>query len=114
MFAPKPTYDEAAPTSKSADQLPSPRDVPPTGNLPPPPSRYNQRQQFFEQQQAHGGGPSRSSSGSGSSYDRLVDQTRNLSIKSPVPTKQEKPEDALFKDLVDFAKAKSSSSKPNR
>ncbi|KAI3460539.1 hypothetical protein Pfo_017202 [Paulownia fortunei] len=115
MFAPKPTYDEVAPTSKSAGQLPpAPWDVPATGNLPPPPSRYNQRQQFFEQQQVHGGGSSHSSSGSGSSYDSLVGQTQNLSIKSPVPTKQEKPEDALFKDLVDFAKAKSSSPKPYR
>ncbi|KAL3840058.1 hypothetical protein ACJIZ3_024649 [Penstemon smallii] len=94
LFAPKPTYD-----------------VPPTGNLPPPPSKHNKRQEFFEQ---HGGGTSHSSSGSGSSYDSLVGQTQNLSIKSPAPTEQGKPEDALFKDLVDFAKAKSSSPKPNR
>lgn len=110
MFAPKPTYDETAPTSKSADNLPSaPWDVP-AGNLPPPPAKYNQRQQFFEQ----GGGPSHSSSGSGSSYDSLVGQTQNLSIKTPPPSKPEKSEDALFRDLVDFAKAKSSSPKPNR
>ncbi|PIM98582.1 Cytosolic sorting protein GGA2/TOM1 [Handroanthus impetiginosus] len=106
MFAPKPTYDEAAATSK-----PSSHSAPAPGNLPPPPSRYNQRQQFFEQ---HGGGPSHSSSGSGSSYDSLVGQTQNLSIKPPATSKQEKPEDALFRDLVDFAKAKSSSPKPNR
>ncbi|KAG8378176.1 hypothetical protein BUALT_Bualt08G0110700 [Buddleja alternifolia] len=112
MFAPKPTYDEPAPTSISADPLPpAPWDAPATVNIPPPPSRHNQRQQFFEQ---HTGGPSRSSSGSGSSYDGLVGQTQNLSIKSPGSSKQEKPEDALFRDLVDFAKAKSSSPKPNR
>ncbi|GFQ01645.1 tom1-like protein 2 [Phtheirospermum japonicum] len=113
MFAPKPTYDENAPTSKSADHLPSaPWDAPPAArNIPPPPARYNQRQQFFEQ---HQGGPSRSSSESGSSYDSLVGQTQNLAIKPPAPSKPEKPEDALFRDLVDFAKAKSSSPKPNR
>lgn len=115
MFAPKPVYDEPAPTSKSADHLPSaPWDVPPATNLPPPPSRYNQRQQFFEQSQTPGGGPSRSSSESGSSYDSLVGQTQNLSLKSPTPSKPEQPEDALFRDLVDFAKSKSSSPKPNR
>ncbi|KAL0314381.1 UNVERIFIED_CONTAM: TOM1-like protein 3 [Sesamum angustifolium] len=92
----------------------SPWEVPAAGNIPPPPSRYNQRQQFFEQQHGHGGGPSRSSSGSGSSYDSLVGQTQNLSIKPPAASTQEKPEDALFRDLVDFAKAKSSSPKPNR
>ncbi|KAL0351551.1 UNVERIFIED_CONTAM: TOM1-like protein 3 [Sesamum calycinum] len=115
MFAPKPTHDEPAPSSKSADQLPpAPWEVPAAGNIPPPPSRYNQRQQFFEQQHGHGVGPSRSSSGSGSSYDSLVGQTQNLSIKPPAASTQEKPEDALFRDLVDFAKAKSSSPKPNR
>ncbi|XP_047981214.1 TOM1-like protein 4 [Salvia hispanica] len=114
MFAPTPAYDEPAPASKSADSLPSaPWDVPP-GNLPPPPSRYNQRQQFFEQGHTPGNGPSHSSSGSGSSYDSLVGQTQNLSIKPPAQSKPEKSEDALFRDLVDFAKSKSSSPKPNR
>lgn len=112
MFAPKATNDEPALVSKSAEQLPpAPWDVPPPKNLPPPPAKYNQRQQFFEQYQ---GGPSRSGSESGSSYDSLVGQTQNLSIKSPPPAKPEKPEDALFRDLVDFAKAKSSSPKSNR
>ncbi|CAK9140029.1 unnamed protein product [Ilex paraguariensis] len=112
MFMGKSNYSEPAPMSKSADQLPpAPWDVPSPGTLPPPPSRYNQRQQFFEQQYV---GASHSSSGSGSSYDSLVGQTQSLSLKS-TPTKQETTEDALFKDLVDFAKAKSSSSsKPNR
>lgn len=111
LFSSKPAYDEPAPMSKSPDHLPpAPWDAsPPAGNLPPPPSRHNQRQQYFEQQ--HG---SHSSLGSSSSYDSLVGQTQNLSIKSPASAKQEKPDDALFKDLVDFAKSKSSSPKTNR
>ncbi|GMN56439.1 hypothetical protein TIFTF001_025557 [Ficus carica] len=113
LFSEKPVYDEPAPTSRSADHVPpAPWESQSSGSLPPPPSRYNQRQQFFEQQHT-----SHSSSGSSSSYDSLVGQTQNLSLNSFAPTKQEKPEDALFKDLVDFAKAKSSSSstsKPNR
>ncbi|KAL2454354.1 Target of Myb protein 1 [Abeliophyllum distichum] len=115
MFTPKSTDDESAPKSKSADELPpAPWDIPAPGPLPPPPARYNQRQQFFEQN-SYGRGISHSSSGSGSSYDSLVGQTQNLSIKSPATTQQENSnEDALFKDLVDFAKAKSSSPKPNR
>ncbi|PRQ24953.1 putative target of Myb protein [Rosa chinensis] len=125
LFTGKPIYDEPAPRSKSIDGLPpAPWDaqapggsVSPGGSqspvsLPPPPSRYNQRQQFFEQQ---AGGAPQTSSGSGSSYDSLVGQTQNLSLNSSTPTKQVKQEDALFKDLVDFAKAKSSSSaNPNR
>ncbi|XP_051124170.1 TOM1-like protein 4 [Andrographis paniculata] len=116
MFAPKSTTDAPVPpASKSADYLPPTTwDAPAPGNLPPPPSRHNQRQQYFEHNNTFGGGPSNSSSESGSSYDSLVGQTQNLSIKSPAPSKQEKPEDALFRDLVDFAKAKSSSPKSNR
>ncbi|XP_059630610.1 TOM1-like protein 3 isoform X2 [Cornus florida] len=115
MFTGQPTYDEPAPMSKSADPLPpAPWDNPSPGILPPPPSKYNQRQQFFEQKQAFSGGPSHSSSGSGSSYESLVGQTQSLSLNSSTPTKKEKSEDALFKDLVDFAKSKSSSPKPNR
>nr|GEW68580.1 TOM1-like protein 4 [Tanacetum cinerariifolium] len=50
-------------------------------------------------------------SSSGSSYDGLLDQTRDLSLAS---AKKEKPaEDLLFQDLVDFAKAKPTTSKPN-
>ncbi|XP_021902605.1 TOM1-like protein 3 [Carica papaya] len=118
MFSGQPVYDEPSPLNKSAEPLPpAPWDTQPSGNLPPPPSRYNQRQQFFEQQHAFPGSATQSSSGSGSSYDSLVGQTQNLSINSSKPTKEVKPEDALFKDLVDFAKAKSSpssSSKSNR
>ncbi|XP_047340788.1 TOM1-like protein 4 [Impatiens glandulifera] len=101
MFTGKPAYEEPA-------LPPAPWDVPSTATaIPPPPSKYNQRQQFFEQQQGF-------SSGSGS-YDGLVEQTQKMNLKPSITTKQEKPEDALFKDLVDFAKAKSSSpSKGNR
>lgn len=96
----------------SNEQLPPPPwEVQSSGSLPPPPSKYDQRQQFFEQHQAFPGGISHGS-GSGSSYDELAGQTQNLSLNQPKrssPTaKQAKPEDALFKDLVDFAKAKSS------
>ncbi|KAL5776795.1 hypothetical protein ACOSP7_009721 [Xanthoceras sorbifolium] len=105
----QPIYDEPTPLSKSGEQLPAaPWDTQPAGILPPPPSKYNQRQQFFEQHAPL------SSSGSGSSTDSLVGQTQSLSLNPSNPTKKEKPEDALFKDLVDFAKSKSSSSKPNR
>jgi hypothetical protein len=84
------------------------------GFLPPPPSRYNQRQQFFGQHHSVPGGASNSSSGSGSSYDSLVGQTQSLSLNPSTPPKQARKEDALFKDLVDFARSKSSSpSKPN-
>ncbi|XVE83701.1 hypothetical protein DITRI_Ditri16bG0107800 [Diplodiscus trichospermus] len=83
-------------------------------NLPPLPSRFTQKRQFFEQQHGYTGGSSHSSNGSGSSYDSLVGQTQNLSLNSTIRTKQVKPEDVLFEDLVDFAKAKSSSSsRPN-
>ncbi|KAH1065188.1 hypothetical protein J1N35_030175 [Gossypium stocksii] len=116
MLSGQPIYDKPASLSKSADSEllpPAPWDTA-AGNLPPPPSKFNQRQQFFDQQHGYPGGSSNSSNGSGSSYDGLVGQTQNLSLNSTTPTKQEKPEDALFKDLVDFAKAKSSSSsKPN-
>ena len=111
-----PVFDEPAPSSiQSGDRLPpAPWDTQPAASLPPPPSRYNQRQQFFEQNLGVVGGASQSSSGSGSSYDSLAVQTQNLSLNSSTPPKQAKPEDALFKDLLDFAKSKSSSSsKPN-
>ncbi|KAL1561198.1 TOM1-like protein 4 [Salvia divinorum] len=105
---PPPPLSGADATSKSADALP------PAGNLlPPPPIRYNQRQQFFKQKRTNGGASSQSS---GSSLDSLVGQTKNLSLRSPpaAATEQEKADDALFRDLVEFAKAKSSSPRPDR
>ncbi|RDX69963.1 TOM1-like protein 3, partial [Mucuna pruriens] len=112
IFSSQPVYDEQpSSVDKSSEHLPpAPWDSQSTAILPPPPAKYNQRQQFFDKQ-----GASHSSSGSSSSSDSLVGQTQNLSLNSSTPTKQQKPEDALFKDLVDFAKSKtSSSSKPNR
>ncbi|KAM7518752.1 hypothetical protein LguiB_017714 [Lonicera macranthoides] len=111
-----PSDDFINPTASMFADEPSPAPAPAPaqaqapGYLPPPPSKHSQRVHFFEQ--------STSDSPSGSrSYDGLVGKTQNLSINSLTPTKKEKTEDALFKDLVDFAKAKSSpsaSSKPNR
>ncbi|KAH9691447.1 TOM1-like protein 3 [Citrus sinensis] len=111
-FSSGPLYDEPPPLSKSAEQLPpAPWDAQPAGSLPPPPSRYNQRQQFFEQNHAF---PGSSARGSAASYDSLVGQTQNLALNSPNPKKEEKPEDVLFKDLVDFARAKTSSSSTSK
>ncbi|GAA0153520.1 transporter [Lithospermum erythrorhizon] len=113
MFTSNPVHDELPPATKSADQvLPAPWGAPSPGFLPPPPSKHNQRQHFFEQHQT--GSPPLSSSGSGSSYDNFVEKTQNLSLNTSKPKKDEKAEDVLFKDLVDFAKSKSSSPKPPR
>lgn len=99
MFEKNPNYDEPNGASKSEKTPSAPWDSP----LPPPPSRYDQRQQYFQQ----------TGSGSTSPYNSLVGETRNMSRNSSTPPKQDKPEDALFKDLVDFAKSKSSASKSN-
>ncbi|VFQ94997.1 unnamed protein product [Cuscuta campestris] len=115
MFAPKSDRSGLDPLPKSTDHLPqASRNAPLAANLPPPPSRYNQRQHYFEQQHLYSGSASDSSKGSTTSYESLVGQAKSLSINPPNPTKQEKEEDVLFKDLVDFAKAKSSSKPSNR
>lgn len=87
-------------------------------SLPPPPARYGQRQQFFEQQHGFPGGSN------GDGYDELMTQTGSLSLNQrntenekiasvSTASRQPKPEDSLFKDLVDFAKKNPSSpSKP--
>ncbi|XP_004502554.1 TOM1-like protein 3 isoform X2 [Cicer arietinum] len=110
IFSRQPIYDDPSPPKSSEQLPPAPWDTQAPVVIPPPPSKYNQRQQFFEQK-----GSSHSSNGSSSSHESLVGQTQNLSLNSSsTPTKEQKPEDALFKDLVDFAKSKtSSSSKPN-
>ncbi|KAH0684766.1 hypothetical protein KY290_023475 [Solanum tuberosum] len=108
MFTGKNNHNESNSKATSADNLPpAPWDAPPPTALPPPPARYDQRQQYFEKHVSGGSPPAKTGS---TSYDNIVGQTKNLSINSSSPSKPEKPEDALFKDLVDFAKAKSSSS----
>ncbi|XP_023755684.1 TOM1-like protein 4 [Lactuca sativa] len=115
MFIDQASYDE--PKSRDPSPVPVGQYGAPPVSIPPPPAKQSQRQQFFNQNQH--GSHSSSGSGSGSSFDGLVGQTQNLSVNPSMPAKKEKPEDALFKDLVDFAKAKSSSpsgssSYPNR
>lgn len=98
-FSGSPSYDEPLETSSP-------------GIIPPPPSKHAQRQQFFEHGTSYGG--NHSSSGSGSSYDGLVGQAQNLSLNSTSATQpKDKQEEALFKDLLDFAKSKSSTPKSN-
>ncbi|KAL6868177.1 hypothetical protein ACP4OV_015022 [Aristida adscensionis] len=105
-------------SSTSREDLPkAPWEAQAPGSLPPPPARYGQRQQYFEQTVYSGGS-------NGGGYDGLLSQTESLSLnqrsteneksmaRSTAP-RQTKPEDSLFKDLVDFAKNKPSSpSKP--
>ncbi|RWV84038.1 hypothetical protein GW17_00054283 [Ensete ventricosum] len=115
-----PRYDEPLQAAKSGEkQLPkAPWELQqPSGLIPPPPSKYGQRQQFFEHQK-HG----YSDGNSISPYDEFVAEDKDFNylrqhdqqhlggLDSSPPAQQAKPEDMLFKDLVDFAKAKSSPS----
>jgi hypothetical protein len=106
---PTPSDDFINPTASMFSSEPEPEAAP--AYLPPPAAKQSQRQQIYD---------STPESGSRSrSYDGLVGKTENLSINSSTSqSKKEKKEDALFKDLVDFAKAKSSSpstsSNPNK
>ncbi|KAI3442677.1 uncharacterized protein J3R85_000918 [Psidium guajava] len=104
-----PTYlgvPEPGPTSgHPTEQRPSaPLDALFSSSIP-----YNQGEQVTEQQVAF---PGNTNSGiaTGSSHDSLVGQTQKLSLDSPATDKQVKQEDILFKDLIDFARARSSSS----
>ncbi|KAG0499769.1 hypothetical protein HPP92_004460 [Vanilla planifolia] len=116
ILSSQPKYDEPVNTTKFDEPLPkAPWENQPASSLPPPPSRHNQRQQFFELQQQQL--PTLSDS---DAYNGLVTRTENLSLnqqkytqrsddqESSTQARQTKPEDALFKDLVDFARGKSS------
>ncbi|KAF3779372.1 hypothetical protein EJ110_NYTH40953 [Nymphaea thermarum] len=100
--------------SKDDEKLPAVSKESSSTCLPPPPARHSQRQQFFEQQQQQ------KQYGSEFPSAGLISKTQNLSVnpsgtqESSTPSKQAKPEDNLFKDLVDFAKAKSSKPKSPR
>ncbi|XP_022993868.1 TOM1-like protein 4 isoform X2 [Cucurbita maxima] len=110
FYTRQPLFVEPPPRSMSTN----PPSATPS-SLPPPPSRYNQRQQYFEQQKAVTGGISPHLSNGYSSYDKIVGNTKNLSLGPSTPTRAAEHEEALFKDLVDFSKANtSSSSKSNR
>ncbi|KAF9599771.1 hypothetical protein IFM89_001717 [Coptis chinensis] len=111
VFTEQPKYDEP----ESTERLPpAPWEVQSPVVIPPPPAKYNQREQFFKHQK-QSGSSSPGGSGSGFNQDGLVGQTQNLTLNQETrgqgasTPKQTKLEDALFKDLVDFAKSKSSS-----
>ncbi|KAF0894645.1 hypothetical protein E2562_001940 [Oryza meyeriana var. granulata] len=114
-----PSSSNANKYGDSSEDLPkAPWEAQAASSLPPPPARYGQRQQYFEQQHSVPSG------NNGGGYNGLLSQTEDLSLNQrntenekgasvPTGSRQTKPEDSLFKDLVDFAKNKPSSpSKP--
>lgn len=111
LFDKSPLHDESMEAGKS-ERIPlGPWNSPPAPqHHPRPPSQSNQRQHYFDQH-SFPGGVSNSSSGSNSPYNGLLVQTQDLSLNSSVSQKTENSEDALFKDLVDFARSKPSANK---
>lgn len=119
LFTRQPNHVEPLQAVKSTEQLPSTRwEAQASGSLPPPPAKYNQREQFFQQQQQALSNGASHANGSIFSYDRLVKGTHNLSlhqqgahpsdVQDSSPTaRPSKQQDKIFKDLVDFAKARS-------
>lgn len=107
LFDKSPMHGEPIEAGKSSERNPlGTWDSPsPPGPFPPPP-KTNQRQNYFDRQ-SYPTGMSNSSSGSSSPYNGLAGQTQNLSLNTSGAPKQENQEDALFKDLVDFARSKS-------
>uniref|UniRef100_A0A7C9EXK8 VHS domain-containing protein n=1 Tax=Opuntia streptacantha TaxID=393608 RepID=A0A7C9EXK8_OPUST len=111
LFDKSPLHDEPMEMGKSETIPLGPWDSPPPPqHLPPLPSQSNERQHYFDRQ-SFPGGVSNSGSGSSSPYNGLLAQSQNLSLNSSAPQKPENSEDALFKDLVDFARSKSSVNK---
>ncbi|XP_042448653.1 TOM1-like protein 3 [Zingiber officinale] len=114
-----PRYDEPVQAERSTVELPkAPWESQTLGPLPPSVLDYSQREQGFDPPQKHGssGGvpithyQNPSFTHDASSLDPHHNQRSFRSQDVAPTTSQTKPEDALFKDLVDFAKAKSSSS----
>ncbi|XP_048130177.1 TOM1-like protein 3 isoform X2 [Rhodamnia argentea] len=101
LGVPEPGPTSGHPTEK---QPSAPLDASFSSSIP-----YNQREQVTEQQVAFPGNTN-SCIETGSSHDSLVGQTQKLSLDSPAADKKVKQEDMLFKDLIDFARARPSSS----
>ncbi|OWM63930.1 TOM1-like protein 3 [Punica granatum] len=103
-----PSSNPAPPSSKNSE-LPGDLMDPPVFDEPSAVDN-NPREELLGQQVASSAGNHphlNVQSGSTSSYDSLLDQTQNLSLKPSVPAKQEKlEENALFGDLLDITKVK--------